>query len=325
MCLPRTSRIILVDKGMPFREAHGVVARLSRYAVERGVQFEQLTLSDYRGFSSMFDEDVLAISVDSSVAAQGMCRAGRHSIECGGQSLTQRRNFRLKGRLRMTTERIIKIAPSILSADFGRLGEQVAEAEQGGADAIHIDIMDGNFVPNITMGPMIVDAIRSWTSLPFDLHMMVDAPERYIDDFAGAGADIITVHAEACRHLHRTVHQIREAGKKPSVAISPATPVSAIEEVIADLDQTLVMTVNPGFGGQAFIPSMLDKIARVRALIDERGLSTDLQVDGGISASTAASVVAAGANVLVAGSAVYSDRMTVAEGIAAIRACVSGN
>ena len=222
----------------------------------------------------------------------------------------------------MAAERNIKIALSILSADFGRLGEQVAEAERGGADAIHIDIMDGNFVPNITMGPMIVDAIRGWTTLPFDLHMMVDAPERYIGDFASAGADIITVHAEACTHLHRTVHQIREADKKSSVAISPATPVSAIEEVIADLDQALVMTVNPGFGGQAFIPSMLDKISRVRALIDERGLATDLQVDGGISASTAASVVSAGANVLVAGSAVYNDRLSVAEGIAAIRACI---
>ena len=221
----------------------------------------------------------------------------------------------------MTTERIIRIAPSILSADFSRLGEQVAEAERGGADAIHIDIMDGNFVPNITMGPMIVDAIRGSTGLPFDLHMMVQAPERYIDDFASAGADIITVHAEACRHLHRTVHQIREAGKRPSVALSPATPIAAIEEVIADLDQALVMTVNPGFGGQAFIPSMLSKIGRVRAMIDERGLSTDLQVDGGISVSTAASVVQAGANVLVAGSAVYNDRISVAEGIAAIRAC----
>ena len=219
--------------------------------------------------------------------------------------------------------RAIKIAPSILSADFGRLGEQVAEAERGGADAIHIDVMDGNFVPNITMGPMIVDAIRSWTTLPFDLHMMIEAPERYVADFAEAGADIITVHAEACRHLHRTVHLIRELGKKPSVAISPATPVSAIEEVIADLDQALVMTVNPGFGGQAFIPSMLPKITRVRAMIDERGLSTDLEVDGGVSASTAASVVQAGANVLVAGSAVYNDRMSVSEGIAAIRGCAS--
>ena len=222
----------------------------------------------------------------------------------------------------MTADRRIKIAPSILSADFSRLGEQVAEAEQGGADAIHIDIMDGNFVPNITMGPVVVEAIRRWTSLPFDLHLMIEAPERYIADFASAGADIITVHAEACAHLHRTVHLIKEAGKKPSVAISPATPVSAIEEVIADLDQALVMTVNPGFGGQAFIQSMLSKVSRVRALIDERGLETDLQVDGGISAATAGSVAQAGANVLVAGSAVYNERMTVAEAIAALRASV---
>ena len=221
----------------------------------------------------------------------------------------------------MSDERRIKIAPSILSADFSRLGEQVAEAERGGADAIHIDIMDGNFVPNITMGPVVVEAIRRWTSLPFDLHLMIDAPERYVADFAGAGADIITVHAEACAHLHRTVHQIREAGKKPSVAISPATPVSAIEEIIGDIDQALVMTVNPGFGGQAFIESMLGKISRVRALLDERGLDADIQVDGGISAATAGSVVRAGANVLVAGSAVYNDRMSVGEGIAAIRAC----
>ncbi|MDE2688614.1 MAG: ribulose-phosphate 3-epimerase [Chloroflexota bacterium] len=220
---------------------------------------------------------------------------------------------------RSTPRRAIKIAPSILSADFGRLGEQVAEAERGGADAIHIDIMDGNFVPNITMGPMIVDAIRSWTTLPFDLHLMIEAPERYVGDFAKAGADIITVHAEATTHLHRTVHLIRELGKKPSVAINPSTPVSAIEEVIADLDQALVMTVNPGYGGQSFIPSMLHKISRVRAMIDERGLSTDLEVDGGISSATATSVVAAGANVLVAGSAVYNDKMSVAEGIAAIR------
>ena len=225
---------------------------------------------------------------------------------------------------RSTPRRAIKIAPSILSADFGRLGEQVAEAERGGADAVHIDIMDGNFVPNITMGPMIVDAIRSWTTLPFDLHLMIEAPERYVEDFAKAGADIITVHAEATTHLHRTVHLIRELGKKPSVAINPSTPVSAIEEVIADLDQALVMTVNPGYGGQSFIPSMLHKISRVRAMIDERGLSTDLEVDGGISSATAESAVTAGANVLVAGSAVYNAQQTVSEGIAAIRhACAA--
>lgn len=223
----------------------------------------------------------------------------------------------------MPSERPIKIAPSILSADFSRLGEQVAEAEAGGADAIHIDIMDGAFVPNITMGPMIVQAIRPWTTLPFDLHLMIANPERYISDFASVGADTITVHAEACVHLHSVIQQIRAAGKRPSVAISPATPISAIEEVIADLDQALVMTVNPGFGGQAFIEAMLSKISRMRALIDERGLPTDLQVDGGISATTAASVARAGANVLVAGSAVYNDRMSVAESIARIRRSIA--
>lgn len=223
----------------------------------------------------------------------------------------------------MPSERPIKIAPSILSADFSRLGEQVAEAEAGGADAIHIDIMDGAFVPNITMGPMIVQAIRPWTTLPFDLHLMIANPERYIADFASAGADTITVHAEACVHMHSVIQQIRAAGKRPSVAISPATPISALEEVIADLDQALVMTVNPGFGGQAFIEAMLSKISRMRALIDERGLSADLQVDGGISATTAPAVARAGANVLVAGSAVYNDRMSVAESIARIRRSIA--
>lgn len=223
----------------------------------------------------------------------------------------------------MPSERRIKIAPSILSADFSRLGEQVAEAEAGGADAIHIDIMDGAFVPNITMGPIIVRAIRPWTDLPFDLHLMIANPERYIVDFASAGADTITVHAEACVHLHSVIQQIRAAGKCPSVAISPATPISALEEVIVDLDQALVMTVNPGFGGQAFIEAMLSKISRMRALIDKRGLPTDLQVDGGISATTAAAVARAGANVLVAGSAVYNNRMSVAESIARIRRSIA--
>lgn len=223
----------------------------------------------------------------------------------------------------MPNDRRIKIAPSILSADFSRLGEQVAEAEAGGADAIHIDIMDGAFVPNITMGPMIVQAIRPWTTLPFDLHLMIANPERYIADFASAGADVITVHAEACVHLHSVIQQIRAAGKLPSVAISPATPISALEEIIADLDQALIMTVNPGFGGQAFIDAMLSKISRTRALIEERELSVDLQVDGGVSATTAPAVARAGANVLVAGSAVYNDRMSVADAIARIRRSIA--
>jgi ribulose-phosphate 3-epimerase len=213
----------------------------------------------------------------------------------------------------------IKIAPSILSADFSRLGEQVSEAEKGGADMIHVDIMDGHFVPNITMGPMVVGAIRHWTDLPFDLHLMIANPDRYIPLFVEAGADIISVHAEACTHLHRVVYQIKEAGKKASVAINPGTPISAIEELLADLDQVLVMTVNPGFGGQSFIESMLSKIKRVRSLLDERGLHTDLEVDGGVNIRTVSKAAQAGANVLVAGSAVYNRETTVAEAIARVR------
>jgi ribulose-phosphate 3-epimerase len=213
----------------------------------------------------------------------------------------------------------IKIAPSILSADFSRLGEQVAEAEKGGADYIHVDIMDGHFVPNLTIGPMVVKAIRPWTRLPLDVHMMVADPQRFISEFAAAGADIITIHAEAPIHLHRVVHQIKEAGKRAGVALNPATPIAAVEEVLADLDQVLVMTVNPGFGGQAFIESMVDKIGRMRALLDTRGIRADLEVDGGISEQTAQAAVKAGARVLVAGSAVYNSRISVAEGIARIR------
>ena len=218
----------------------------------------------------------------------------------------------------------IKIAPSILSADFGRLGEQVAEAERGGADYVHVDIMDGHFVPNITMGPLVVSAVRRWTSLPLDVHMMIASPERYIDEFVDAGADIITVHVEACTHLHRVVHQIRERGAKAGAALNPATPPAAVEEVMADLDQVLVMTVNPGYGGQAFIHSVVDKIRRVRAQLDARGLPADLEVDGGISAATARTAVDAGARVLVAGSAVYNDRASVEEAIAQLRESIGG-
>jgi len=218
---------------------------------------------------------------------------------------------------------VIKIAPSILSADFSRLGEQVAEAETGGADCIHVDIMDGHFVPNLTIGPLVVRAIRRWTKLPLDLHLMMTDPQLLISEFVVAGADIITVHAEAPIHLHRVVHQIKETGKKAGVAINPATPISAVEEVLPDLDQVLVMTVNPGFGGQAFIGSMVDKIKRMRALLDERGLSAELEVDGGINAQTARVAVQAGARLLVAGSAVYNSRMSVAEAIAAIRKSIA--
>ncbi len=222
----------------------------------------------------------------------------------------------------MAADTRIKIAPSILSADFGRLGEQVAEAERAGADYVHVDIMDGHFVPNITMGPLVVQAVRRATSLPLDVHMMIASPERYVDEFVDAGADIVTVHVEACTHLHRVVHQIRERGARAGAALNPATPPSAVEEVLTDLDQVLVMTVNPGFGGQEFIPGVVDKIRRVRSRLDALGLPTDLEVDGGISPSTAQTAVDAGARVLVAGSAVYNDRMSVDDAMAKLRSSI---
>ena len=223
----------------------------------------------------------------------------------------------------MTAEVHVKIAPSILSADFSRLGEQIAEAAEGGADYIHVDIMDGHFVPSLTIGPAVVASIRPWTELPLDVHLMITAPERYLGDFVDAGADVITVHAEACTHLNRVVHAIKDAGARAGVALNPATPVSAVEEVLPDLDQVLLMTVNPGFGGQAFIESTVDKIERVRALLDRRGLSAELEVDGGINAATAHTVVEAGARVLVAGSAVYNKDTSVAEAIARLRGSIS--
>ncbi|MEE2884186.1 MAG: ribulose-phosphate 3-epimerase [Chloroflexota bacterium] len=213
----------------------------------------------------------------------------------------------------------IKIAPSILSADFARLGEQVREATEAGADYIHVDIMDGHFVPNITVGPDIVNAIRPWTDIPLDVHMMVEEPGRYISQVADAGADIITVHAEACVHLHKTIHQIIEANVKPSVAVNPGTPVSILEDVLGDLDQVVVMSVNPGLGGQSFIESSFDKISRMQRLIREFGSNAEIEVDGGIKSNTVPRVVSAGATVLVAGSAVFNDNVTVAEAIVDIR------
>jgi ribulose-phosphate 3-epimerase len=210
------------------------------------------------------------------------------------------------------------IVPSILSADFARLGEQVREAEAGGADRIQIDVMDGRFVPNITVGPLVVEAVRRCTSLPLEAHLMIVEPERYVEDFSKAGADIIIVHQEVSPHLHRTVQQIKRLGKGAGVAINPATPAGTLEEILPDLDLVLAMTVNPGFGGQDFIP-ILPKLRRLRAMIDARRPGCDLEVDGGIHAETAPLVVAAGANVLVAGSAVYNNHESVAQAIQRLR------
>ncbi len=199
------------------------------------------------------------------------------------------------------------VAPSILSADFTRLGEQIAAAEAGGADWIHVDVMDGHFVPNITIGPMIVAAARRATSLPLDVHLMIEEPDRYLSDFVAAGADWLTVHHETCPHLHRTVQRIRELGAKPGVAVNPSTPVEFLIDILPFVDLVLVMTVNPGFGGQAFIAESLLKIGRLRRHIASSGVPRpEIEVDGGIDASTAPAVVAAGATVLVAGSAVFS-------------------
>lgn len=213
---------------------------------------------------------------------------------------------------------MIKIAPSILSADFARLAEEVREVEKAGADYIHIDVMDGQFVPNITMGPNIVKALRPVTTLPLDVHLMIADPDRFIGDFAEAGADIITVHAEACTHLHRTVQLIRSYGVKAGVVLNPHTPHEVLEYVIDDLDMVLLMTVNPGFGGQSFIGEVVPKISKVCAMIRARGLSTEIEVDGGITAETIAECAKAGANVFVAGSAIYNKEDRAAA-LAAIR------
>lgn len=200
---------------------------------------------------------------------------------------------------------MVKIAPSILSADFSRLGEEIRAIEAGGADYVHVDVMDGHFVPNITIGPLVVEAVRKVTSLPLDVHLMIENPDRYIPDFAKAGADILTVHQETVPHLHRTVQLIRSLGKKAGVSINPATPVATLDLILDDLDLVLVMSVNPGFGGQSFIPSCLGKIAALRQTIAERGLKLELEVDGGVKTDNIGRIVAAGADVLVAGSAVF--------------------
>ena len=218
----------------------------------------------------------------------------------------------------------VRIAPSILSADFGRLAAEVQRAEDGGADWIHVDVMDGHFVPNLTIGPGVTRAVRDATTLPVDVHLMIERPERYIEAFAEAGADWITVHQEVCPHLHRTLAQIREAGARPGVALNPSTPVQGVEDVLAELDLLVIMTVNPGFGGQRFIPHSLEKVRRARALIDQAGGQCLIEVDGGVDRTTAPGVVEAGAQVLVAGSAVYGHPDGVQAAIESLRSATAG-
>ena len=223
----------------------------------------------------------------------------------------------------MNCSRQVKIAPSILSADFARLGEQVAEAEKGGADCIHIDMMDGHFVPPITFGPPIVQAVRPHTKLPLEIHMMTERPENHFGQLRDAGADRLIVHQEACPHLHLSIAQIRDAGMEAGVAVNPGTSLGSIEEVMSELDLLLIMTVNPGWGGQPFIASMVKKVSRARGILDELGRQTTLEVDGGIKSDNAGLLVQAGADQLVAGSAVYNDSTSVSDAIGALRSAIS--
>ncbi|MDP2936123.1 MAG: ribulose-phosphate 3-epimerase [Dehalococcoidia bacterium] len=216
-----------------------------------------------------------------------------------------------------------KLSVSILSADFSRLGQQVAEAEAAGADYIHVDVMDGHFVPNLTIGPVVVAGLRPTTRLPLDVHLMIEAPERYLADFVKAGADILTVHVETCPHLYSTIQQIKGLGVKAGVSLNPGTSLSTLEEVLPLVDLVLVMSVEPGFGGQSFIPSSVDKVRRLREMLDQAGLRPELAVDGGIGPQTAPAVVKAGAEVLIAGSAVFSKKKSVAENVREIRESIA--
>jgi len=213
----------------------------------------------------------------------------------------------------------VKIAPSILSADFARLGEQIREADEGGADWIHVDVMDGHFVPNLTFGPPVIKAVRGVTNLTFDVHLMIERPELSLQQYVDAGADRITVHVETCPHLHRTIQQIREAGLETGVTLNPSTPVAALEPVMGDVDLVLVMSVNPGWGGQSYIPQSTKKIADIRATLDSIGSKAEIEVDGGVNDSTIREVADAGATVLVMGSAIFNDKASVAENIAKYR------
>lgn len=216
----------------------------------------------------------------------------------------------------------VQILPSILSADFRNLGQQIAEVDQAGADRIHVDVMDGRFVPNITIGPLVVEAARRSTKLPLDVHLMIVEPEHYLEDFAKAGADVLLVQQEACPHLHRTIQQIKSLGKQAGVVLNPSTPLITLEEILPDVDQILIMSVNPGFGGQSFIASSVDKVRRLKRMLEERQLTTPIEIDGGIDESTAPRVVAAGATLLVAGSAVYNAPGGAAEGVRRLRASI---
>jgi ribulose-phosphate 3-epimerase len=222
----------------------------------------------------------------------------------------------------MDNKREVKISASILAADLIRLGEQVHEAERAGVDSIHVDVMDGRFVPNISFGPVVVRALRPVTSLPLPTHLMIVEPERYVEDFVLAGSDGIIVHQETCPHLHRTIQQIKSLGVRAGVAVNPASSITLLDEVFEGLDMVLVMTVNPGFGGQAFIPSTLSKISQLRSTLERRGLAADIMVDGGINVETARLVVEAGANVLGAGSAVFGTGETVTEAVRKLRSSI---